>query len=71
MEKQPRNIIRAVIDTIQQCNLRCGYCHPGKTWEESTLPAKKIEDVFKVAENKGLLEATLTGGGNYIASGAN
>ncbi len=62
VEKQPRHIIRMVVDTVQQCNLRCGYCHPGKTWEESTLPAEKIEDVFQVAENNGLLEVTLTGG---------
>lgn len=62
IERQPRHIIRAVVDTVQQCNLRCGYCHPGKTWKESTLPAERIEDVFGVAENKGLLEVTLTGG---------
>lgn len=62
LERQPRNIIRTVIDTVQQCNLRCGYCHPGRTWEESTLPAEKIEDVFGVAEKKGFLEVTLTGG---------
>lgn len=62
LERQPRHIIRTVIDTVQQCNLRCGYCHPGRTWEENTLPAERIEDVFGVAENRGLLEVTLTGG---------
>ncbi len=49
LETQPRHIVRAVIDTLQQCNLRCGYCHPGRTWEKSNLPAERIEDVFRVA----------------------
>lgn len=62
IENSPHHLIRAVIDTVKQCNLRCEYCHPGKTWEKSTLLAEKIESVFEVAENAGFLEITLSGG---------
>lgn len=55
-------IIRAVVDTLQQCNLRCAYCHPGETWINQTLPAKHLEDVFDAANSMELLEITLTGG---------
>ena len=62
LERESRHIIRTVVDTIQQCNLRCGYCHPGITWEESVLQADKIGEVFKTSETRGVLEVTLTGG---------
>jgi len=62
IETQPRHIIRTVVDTLQECNLRCKYCHPGKTWEKQNLSASSIEGVFNEAENRGLLEVTLTGG---------
>ncbi len=62
IENQPRHTIRTVVDTLQECNLRCTYCHPGKTWEKQNLSAHAIEEVFLEAENRGLLEVTLTGG---------
>lgn len=55
-------IIRTVIDCLQQCNLRCKYCHPGKTWEKTILPVDKIREIFQVGEKEGELEITLTGG---------
>jgi len=62
IEHNSHQIIRSVVDTIQQCNLRCRYCHPGKTWEEKVLSSKKIEDVFETVEKNETLEVTLTGG---------
>ena len=61
VESQPRHIIRSVIDTTQDCNLRCKYCHPGN-WSKRNLPSETIENTFSEIERQGLLEATLTGG---------
>jgi len=62
IEQQPRHIIRTVVDTLQECNLRCKYCHPGHTWEKHHLPANLIEQSLIEAEQRDLLEITLTGG---------
>ncbi|MCB9812940.1 MAG: radical SAM protein [Pseudomonadales bacterium] len=62
VEKTPKHIIRAVVDTLQECNLRCQYCHPGHTWEKKHLSANLIEQTLSEAEQRGLLEVTLTGG---------
>ena len=59
---QGMQIIRIVVDCLQYCNLRCKYCHPGKTWEKIILSAEKIEEIFRIGEEKGVLEITLTGG---------
>ena len=61
-ENQPHYTLRTVIDTVQQCNLRCKYCHPGNTWTNLHLPANLIEDSFDVIEKRGILEVVLTGG---------
>lgn len=61
-ETFPRHIIRAVVDTLQECNLRCMYCHPGRTWQTQDLPAESVEAVLQTAEEMELLELTLTGG---------
>ncbi len=54
--------MRAVVDTIQQCNLRCLYCHPGQVWKKGHLGATTIRDVLGAAEEFGLLEVVLSGG---------
>jgi molybdenum cofactor biosynthesis enzyme MoaA len=58
VENHPQYIIRAVLDTLKECNLRCKYCHPGETWEKKYLPANLIEQTLGETENKGLLEVT-------------
>jgi len=55
-------VLRMVVDGIQECNLRCLYCHPGKVWIQQRLPAARITEVFAAAERHGCLEVVLTGG---------
>jgi len=55
-------VVRAVIDTIQQCNLRCLYCHPGLVWKKQHLKADLIASALQAAEQHGVLEVVLSGG---------
>ena len=57
-----RVLLRAVVDGVQHCNLRCLYCHPGEVWREQHLPAERMEAVFAAAEDAGLLEVVISGG---------
>lgn len=57
-----RVLLRAVVDGVQHCNLRCLYCHPGDVWREQHLSAERIEAVFDAAEDAGLLEVVISGG---------
>lgn len=57
-----RVVLRAVVDGVQHCNLRCLYCHPGEVWREQHLPAERMEAVFAAAEHAGLLEVVISGG---------
>ncbi|MGY1980091.1 radical SAM protein [Nocardia gipuzkoensis] len=54
--------LRLVVDAVNECNLRCIYCHPGKVWLKEQLPAAVITDAFDAAEHAGILEVVLTGG---------
>ena len=55
-------VLRLVVDGIQECNLRCLYCHPGKVWVQQRLASERIAEVFTAAERYGCLEVVLTGG---------
>ena len=55
-------LLRAVVDGVQHCNLRCLYCHPGEVWREQHLPAERMAAVFAAAEDAGLLEVVISGG---------
>ena len=55
-------LVRCVIDTIQNCNLRCKYCHPGSVWIEEHLDIECIKNLFRSAEDYGIPEVVLTGG---------
>lgn len=57
-----RLLLRAVVDGVQHCNLRCLYCHPGEVWRKQHLDADRIAAVFAAAEAAGLLEVVLSGG---------
>lgn len=61
-DDQGIQVVRAVVDTIQQCNLRCKYCHPGEVWKQTHLKASAVEGVLRAAEANSLLEVTLSGG---------
>ncbi|MFI5540698.1 radical SAM protein [Nocardia sp. NPDC051900] len=50
------------MDAVNECNLRCNYCHPGKVWLEQQLPAAVVIDALAAAEDAGILEIVLTGG---------
>lgn len=54
--------IRIVADVINDCNLRCSYCHPNFGWTKDTLSLDLIKTIFYASEKKGILEITLTGG---------
>ncbi len=54
--------MRVVVDAVQQCNLRCLYCHPGEVWRRQHLDASRIREVFSATEQIGLLEVVLSGG---------
>ncbi len=60
--EQDRVLLRAVVDGVQHCNLRCLYCHPGEVWRRQHLDAERIADVFAAAEAAGLLELVISGG---------
>lgn len=55
-------VLRAVVDGVQHCNLRCLYCHPGEVWRQQHLPVEQISAVFTAAEAAGLLEVVISGG---------
>lgn len=55
-------VLRAVVDGVQHCNLRCLYCHPGEVWRQQHLPVERIGAVFTAAEAAGLLEVVISGG---------
>jgi len=57
------HIVRAVVDAIQECNLRCLYCHPGKAWIKQHLDVGHVSAVFAAVERYGLLELVISGGG--------
>jgi len=35
-------VLRLVIDAVQECNLRCKYCHPGKVWVRQHLDVEHV-----------------------------
>ncbi|MFF4810960.1 radical SAM protein [Micromonospora chersina] len=51
-----------MIDVVQQCNLRCLYCHPGKVWLNEHLPVAVLAKTFAAIEEFGPLEVVLSGG---------
>lgn len=55
-------LLRLVIDAVNECNLRCLYCHPGEVWRRQQLSIDRIRQAFSAAEAAGLLEVVLTGG---------
>ncbi|MGV9680961.1 radical SAM protein [Nocardia sp. NPDC003482] len=55
-------LLRLVIDAVNECNLRCRYCHPGEVWRQQQLPAPAVASALADAEAAGLLEVVLTGG---------
>jgi MoaA/NifB/PqqE/SkfB family radical SAM enzyme len=55
-------VLRIVIDGVQECNLRCLYCHPGEVWRTRQLDAGAIGDVLVAADEYGCLEVVLSGG---------
>lgn len=60
--ERDRVLLRAVVDGVQHCNLRCLYCHPGEVWRRQHLEADRIAAVFAAAEAAGLLEMVISGG---------
>ena len=55
-------LVRLVVDAVNECNLRCLYCHPGEVWRQQQLSVAEILDALGAAERGGLLEVVLTGG---------
>lgn len=55
-------LLRLVIDAVNECNLRCLYCHPGEVWKTRQLPVPAIVSALEAAEQAGVLEVVLTGG---------
>ncbi|MBB5916823.1 MoaA/NifB/PqqE/SkfB family radical SAM enzyme [Nocardia transvalensis] len=55
-------LLRLVVDAVNECNLRCLYCHPGEVWKTQQLPVAAIVSAFEAAEQAGVLEVVLTGG---------
>ncbi len=55
-------VLRIVIDGVQECNLRCLYCHPGEVWLQKQLDARTIGEVLAAADEYGCLEVVLSGG---------
>ncbi|MFE7720555.1 radical SAM protein [Nocardia rhizosphaerihabitans] len=55
-------VLRLVIDAVNECNLRCLYCHPGEVWKRQQLPARRVAAAVEAAEAAGVLEVVLTGG---------
>ncbi|WP_063047822.1 radical SAM protein [Nocardia pseudovaccinii] len=62
---EPENIgrvLRLVIDAVNECNLRCLYCHPGEVWRQQQLPPPALRSAIDAADAAGVLEVVLTGG---------
>lgn len=55
-------LLRLVIDAVNECNLRCSYCHPGQTWRSQQLDVPRVAEACRAAEASGVLEVVLTGG---------
>ncbi len=55
-------VMRLVIDAVNECNLRCLYCHPGEVWRQQQLTLPAISSAIEAAEAAGVLEVVLTGG---------
>ncbi|MEV3965925.1 radical SAM protein [Nocardia sp. NPDC050193] len=55
-------VLRLVIDAVNECNLRCRYCHPGEVWRNQQLDATVVQQALSAAEDAGTLEVVLTGG---------
>ena len=55
-------LMRLVIDAVNECNLRCLYCHPGEVWRQQQLPLPAVWSAMHAAETAGVLEVVLTGG---------
>ncbi|OXR40149.1 Coenzyme PQQ synthesis protein E [Nocardia cerradoensis] len=55
-------VVRLVIDAVNECNLRCLYCHPGQVWRQQQLPLPAVWAAMEAAEAAGVLEVVLTGG---------
>lgn len=55
-------VLRLVVDAIQECNLRCKYCHPGEVWVRRHLDVEHVRGVVGAAEQHGCLEVVLSGG---------
>ncbi len=55
-------VLRMVVDAVNECNLRCLYCHPGEVWRQQHLPLTKIREILHAAEGYGLLELVFSGG---------
>lgn len=55
-------LLRLVVDAVNECNLRCRYCHPGEVWRKQQLPLSAIREAMGSAEVGGVLEVVLTGG---------
>lgn len=55
-------VLRLVIDAVNECNLRCRYCHPGEVWRNQQLDAAVVQQALAAAEGAGMLEVVLTGG---------
>ncbi|NNH69433.1 radical SAM protein [Nocardia uniformis] len=56
------HLLRMVIDAVNECNLRCHYCHPGEVWRQQQLPEQSVRSALLAAEEAGILEVVLTGG---------
>lgn len=53
---------RLVIDAVNECNLRCLYCHPGEVWRKQQLAVPALRSALLAADATGVLEVVLTGG---------
>ncbi|WP_253810860.1 radical SAM protein [Nocardia amikacinitolerans] len=63
--KEPERVgrvLRLVIDAVNECNLRCLYCHPGEVWRRQQLPLPALRSALEAADAAGVLEVVLTGG---------
>lgn len=59
----PVQNVRAVVDIINSCNLRCDYCHPHlSAWTKQQLPLAHLEQIMLASEQQKLLEITMVGG---------
>lgn len=58
------NPVRIILDVTRKCNLKCWYCHStsGPNYKGPEIDPNVLPQLFREAEEAGVLEITITGG---------